>query len=95
MSGGVPVKVVGPTHPWPFSFAVTTEGIYYPVPPHSGGLRFIRFHNFSTGQSRPVAVASHPFSLGMSVSPDGRYILFDQIEQSASDLMLVPDFQPQ
>jgi hypothetical protein len=30
----------------------------------------------------------------MSVSPDSRYVLFDQIDESESDLMLVENFRP-
>ena len=94
VTGGPSTKVVGPVHPYPSGFAVTAEGIYYAAPPHSGEQRFIRFFRFSTRQSRPVAVASHAFYLGMSVSPDSRYVLFDQIDESESDLMLVENFRP-
>jgi hypothetical protein len=41
-----------------------------------------------------VAVASRPFVLGMSVSPDSKYILFDQLDEIRSDLMLVENFRP-
>ena len=95
VEGGKPVEVAGPAHDWPFGFTVTPDGVYYPAPPHSGELRFIRFLNFTTGQSTPVAVASHPFVLGMSVSPDSKYLLFDQLDEIRSDLMLVENFLPQ
>jgi hypothetical protein len=94
VEGGQPVKVAGPAHDWPFGFTVTRDGVYYPAPPHSGELRFIRFLSFTTGQDTPVAVASRPFLFGMSVSPDSKYILFDQLDEIRSDLMLVENFRP-
>ena len=33
--------------------------------------------------------AKGPFGMGLSVSPDGRFVLFAQGEQTASDLMLI------
>ena len=69
------------------------EGIYYGAPPHSGEKRFIQFFNFATGESRPVVVAKRPFHVGMSVSPDSRYILFDQYDESSSDLMMLENFR--
>jgi Tol biopolymer transport system component/DNA-binding winged helix-turn-helix (wHTH) protein len=93
--GGQSVKVTGPTQRFPVGFDVTAEGIYYGAPPHSGEHRFIRFFSFSTGQSRPVALAKGPFHVGMSVSPDSRYLLFDEYDESGSDLMLVENFRPQ
>jgi hypothetical protein len=72
---------------------VTPEGVYYGAPPHSGEQRFIRFVSFSTRQNSPVVLASRPFHSGLSVSPDGRYIIFDQYDESGSDLMLVGNFR--
>ena len=60
--------------------------------PHADDQRFVRFFNFSTGQDSPVAIANRPFHSGMSVSPDSRYILFDQYDESGSDLMMVENF---
>jgi Tol biopolymer transport system component len=90
--GGQETRVVRGVHHYHTGYAVTPDGIYYQVPPHSGSSRFIRHLSFSTGRDKPIAVASYPFDLGMSVSPDSRYIIFDQYEQSGSDLMLVQDF---
>jgi hypothetical protein len=68
--------------------------MYYPAPPHSGDQRLIRFFSFSSGQSWPVAVAKRPFDLGMSVSPDSKYVVFDQLDETGSDLMLIENFRP-
>src|SRR5690606_36487018 len=84
--GGKSKPLIEPVHPTPIGFAVTRDGIYYPAPPHSPGQRFIRFYSFSTGESRPVVLAHHTFQLGLSVSPDSRYIIFDQFDRSTSDL---------
>jgi Tol biopolymer transport system component len=94
VEGGEPVKIAGPTQRYPVGFTVTTKGIYYGAPPHAGEERFIRFVSFATGQDSPIAIAKRPFHTGMSVSPDSRYILFDQYDESGSDLMLVEDFRP-
>jgi dipeptidyl aminopeptidase/acylaminoacyl peptidase len=91
-AGGPVVKVVAGIHGYPAGFATAREGIYYQAPPLSGRQRFIRFFSFSTRESRPVAVASHPFFFGLSVSPDSKYVLFDQFDVSGTDLMLVKNF---
>jgi Tol biopolymer transport system component/DNA-binding winged helix-turn-helix (wHTH) protein len=92
--GGKPVRVVDVTHDYPSGFAVTTEGIFYAAPPHSAEQRFVRFFSFSTGKSRSVALAHHPFDFGMDVSPDSKYVVFDQQDEIGSDLMLVERFRP-
>jgi eukaryotic-like serine/threonine-protein kinase len=89
VQGGAPVPVVSPIHPYPNCFALTKQGLYYPAPPHAHDQRFIRFLNFSTGENTPVVLTSHTPDLGMSVSPDKRYLLFDQLDDVMSDLMLI------
>jgi hypothetical protein len=49
--------------------------------------------NFTSGEDRPVAMTTHRLTLGMSASPDGRYLLFTQVDESGSDLMLIKDFR--
>ena len=49
--------------------------------------------SFSTGKSRPVVISDRPIgSLALSVSPDQRFILYSQSDQSGSDLMLIENF---
>jgi hypothetical protein len=93
VQGGQAVRVAGPTQRYPVGFTVTSNGIYYGAPPHAGQERFIRFLSFATGRNTPVVVAKHPFHTGVSVSPDSRYILYDQYDEEGSDLMLVENFR--
>jgi hypothetical protein len=37
-------------------------------------------------------LAHHRFGFGMTVSPDSKYVLFDQRDEIGSDLMLVENF---
>ena len=94
IQGGQPVKIAGPTQRFPVGFTVTSEGIYYGAPPHAGEQRFIWFLSFSTGRNNPVVIAKRPFHSGISVSPDSSYIIFDQYDESGSDLMLIENFRP-
>ncbi|HEY7307090.1 MAG TPA: winged helix-turn-helix domain-containing protein [Bryobacteraceae bacterium] len=93
VQGGQAVRVAGPTQRYPVGFTVTSKGIYYGAPPHAGQERFIRFLSFATGRNTPVVVAKRPFHTGVSVSPDSRYILYDQYDEEGSDLMLVENFR--
>jgi Tol biopolymer transport system component/DNA-binding winged helix-turn-helix (wHTH) protein len=92
VQGGEAVRIAGPTQRFPVGYTVTAEGIYYGAPPHDGEERFIRFFRFSTGEDKPVVTTKRPFHTGMSVSPDSRYIIFDQYDESGSDLMMIEDF---
>jgi hypothetical protein len=70
------------------SFSVGHDGIYYIRPP---GLQFL---NFATGTSRLIlGLSKRPVGY-MSVSPDGHWLLYDQVDQEGgSDLMLVENFR--
>ena len=92
VNGGQSAKVVDALHDYPSGFAVMPEGLYYAAPPHSGSDRFVQFYSFSTRTSRPVALARRPFGFGMTVSPDSKFVLFDQQDDVGSDLMLIENF---
>ena len=80
------------------NFSVTRQGIYFiqaPTRDEPGGSFLIRFFDFATGRattihSLPPGVGVYP---GLTVSPDGRSILYTQLDQSQSDLMLVENFR--
>ena len=56
----------------------------------------LEFFDFAVGDTPRVAVFERPISArvwGLAVSPDRRWILFTQIDQSNSDIMLMRDFR--
>ena len=87
-AGGTETKVVSCVHDTAYGFAVTSEGIYYRD--CSGqSKQYIQFHDLKTGQNRPVSDAIDlPFGTSVSVSPDRKYIVFDQAASIEMDVML-------
>ncbi|MGC4048907.1 MAG: protein kinase [Paludibaculum sp.] len=73
--------------------AITTAGIWY-VSPGAAQESVISFYEFSTGTSRAVYQGAHPIHSGLAVSPDGRRLLFTQVDRSPNlDLMLAEHFR--
>jgi Tol biopolymer transport system component/DNA-binding winged helix-turn-helix (wHTH) protein len=64
-------------------------GIYF-VPAETP--RSLRYFDFASGQIRPVLEADKNFGDGLSVSPDGHWILYAQDSDVNSDIMLVDHF---
>ncbi|PYV82339.1 MAG: hypothetical protein DMG05_28310, partial [Acidobacteria bacterium] len=75
------------------AFAIVKEGIYFIPRPASAGHHSIQFFNFGTKRIRSIATIEMPISEFLSVSPDGRWILYSQNDQMGSDLMLVENFR--
>jgi Tol biopolymer transport system component len=75
------------------AFAPVKEGIYFIPSADSAGRHFIQFFNFATKKIRSIATIEKPVDLYLSVSPDGRWILYSQVDQVGSDLMLVENFR--
>jgi Tol biopolymer transport system component/DNA-binding winged helix-turn-helix (wHTH) protein len=73
------------------NFAVTKTGIYFMTAPGIDGTSELRFYSFATGATTTLLPIGLP-EYGLAVSPDGRYLIYDQIDDPASDLMLVENF---
>jgi Tol biopolymer transport system component len=91
MSGGEESQVLPSVH-WGRSFSLINDGIYFIPEPGTDRKSSIQFLSFTTGAVKSVAQVSRP-SEGLSVSPDGRFILFSQADEAGSDLMLVENFR--
>jgi len=76
-------------------WAMTEAGIFF-VPREAETHPVLNFFDFARRQVRPVAtLAKRPLTgpSGLAVSPDGRWILYTQEDQLASDIMLVDNFR--
>ena len=91
VSGGEESQVL-PSVVWR-AFFLVNEGIYFIPEPGADRKSSIQFLSFATGKVKTVAPISGPPSEGLSVSPDGRSLLFSQFDEAGSDLMLVENFR--
>lgn len=74
------------------NFVVTPDGIFFVRGP-ANGASSIRFFSFKTGATTFVAPMEGPAAMGLSLSSDGRYILYSETEQQSTELMLVENFR--
>ena len=72
---------------------MTERGIYYSPIPARGLTPLVRFYNFANGQSSTVAALGGPLELGLSISPDQKWMLYTQVERRGADLMIVENFR--
>jgi hypothetical protein len=91
VSGGEESQVL-PSVVWR-TFHLVNEGVYFISEPAADGKSSVQFLSFATGKVKTVAPITAPPSSGLSVSPDGRSLLFSQVDESGSDLMLVENFR--
>ena len=77
-------------------FAVVDRGIYF-IPAQSSRSNLsssIQFFSFESGKTIPIATTEKRAAYGLTISPDGRWILYTQHDQSpATELMLVENFR--
>ena len=71
-------------------WAVVPDGIYFSP---QGNPRSICFYDFATRHTREIFRTDKDLAEGMSISPDRRYMLYSQIDESNSDIMLVSNFR--
>ena len=71
-------------------WAVVPNGIYFAP---QANPRNICFYDFATKHTRVIFQVGRDLAEGMSVSPDGRYMLYSQLDESNSGIMLVNHFR--
>jgi Tol biopolymer transport system component len=93
VEGGEETKVLDGVHPYG-KWAVAKEGIYFFIGSGDWTNKDICFYEFATGQTTKVLTIKecNPDDY-IAVSPDGLTILFPQVDQVGSDLMLVENFR--
>ena len=70
-------------------WTVSPGGIYF-VPAEAP--RSVRYFDIATRQIRPIFQVETDFARGLSLSPDGRWILYSQRGVPSGDIMLVDHF---
>jgi len=73
------------------AFGIVKEGIYFIPNPDAADRSSIQFFHFATKRIRSISTIKNSYNL--SVSPDGRWLLYSQKDQLGSDLMLVENFR--
>jgi Tol biopolymer transport system component len=93
IEGGRGTKVLEGVHDY-LDLAIVERGVVF-VPTRDPAS--LQFFSFATNKIRPLANFDRPIALGavggLSVSPDGRWILCTHFEQAGSELMLVENFR--
>ncbi len=79
------IRVYGGGHIW----LLSPSGIYF-VP--ADAPRSVRYFDFASKRIQTIFEADSDLGMGLSISPDGRWILYSQISDPTGDIMLVNDF---
>jgi eukaryotic-like serine/threonine-protein kinase len=93
VSGGDETRVLSQVFRW--NYALTPEGIYFMTRAASAAPANSAIHYLDgrTGAIREVLLVEKPADLGLTISPDGQYLLFTTLDYVGTDLMLVENFR--
>jgi Tol biopolymer transport system component/predicted Ser/Thr protein kinase len=94
IAGGEPVDVLPQIAGR--NFVVVDKGLWYMAAAAKEGgvvLYDLCFYDFATKTTRALYRTNRPIYAGMTLSPDGRRMLFTQVDRTGSDLMLVEHFR--
>jgi hypothetical protein len=93
VNSGEEVKILDAV--FSLQFTVARSGIYFAAPDDNGSsyASSIQFFSFKTGKVTRIAPREWGGQPGVSVSPDGRFLLYSYAQIIGSDLMLVENFR--
>jgi Tol biopolymer transport system component len=91
VEGGEAMKVLEGVHP-NAGWTVEGDGIYFFAKPDEKGHSDLSIYEFATGKTREILTIERPVG-SFDVSRDGRTILYTQVDEAGSDLMLVENFR--
>jgi Tol biopolymer transport system component len=89
VEGGAETKLVDSLYR--INFALGKQGIYYMSAPGIDDTSALMFYSFATGTSSTILQMGFP-AYGLDISPDGRYLIYGQLDSPGSNLMLVEHF---
>ena len=92
VEGGQETKVVDSVNPSTL-WTVGSKGIYFFKAADNKGRSDLCLYEFATAKTRKLLTVERRVSPGLTVSPDGRTILYTQLDEAGSDLMLVENFR--
>jgi Tol biopolymer transport system component len=75
------------------AYAVGRKGIYFIQQANRRDRGMLAFLSLVTGQITALAELPRPIELGLTISPDETLLLYSQVDQVSSDLMLVENFR--
>ncbi|MFL6448696.1 MAG: DPP IV N-terminal domain-containing protein [Bryobacteraceae bacterium] len=75
------------------AYALGQQGVYFIGSSDGGTGQQLAFLRFATGKVRSIANIPRPLELGLTVSPDEQILLYSQMDQVNSDIMLVEHFR--
>jgi hypothetical protein len=90
--GGEETKVLDSVH-WMGLWTVSKNGIYFFTVPDDLGHSDLNLYEFATGKIRKIETVERPLRIKIAVSSDGRTVLYPQVDEADSDLMLVENFR--
>jgi Tol biopolymer transport system component/tRNA A-37 threonylcarbamoyl transferase component Bud32 len=76
-----------------YNFAPVDGGVYYVQARPGGGGGVVLYMDLATKATTEVLTLDRPPDLGLSISPDGKSLLYAQLDYSGQDLMLVEGFK--
>ncbi|HXG72450.1 MAG TPA: hypothetical protein VNJ04_17745 [Gemmatimonadaceae bacterium] len=76
-----------------YNFAIGKDGVFWVPGLAADRTSSIRFLDTTTGVATELIRIEKPVDLGLSISPDGRTLLFTQLDYASQDLMLVEKFR--
>lgn len=89
VDGGAEEKVLDAVYER--SWAVGSDGIWF-LAPESQQRTALRYSDLQTRKMTTVTILQRPALLGLTLSPDGKSIMFNQIDHAGSEMMLVEKF---
>jgi Tol biopolymer transport system component/serine/threonine protein kinase len=91
LDGGQETQIVKSVYR--YNFALTSDEIYFTPPPAADGTSSIQRLNLATRQLSQVMDINKPIDLGLAVSPNGRELVWAQLDYTGSDLVFVDGFR--